>query len=320
MEQLFGPYGTLSPQNADRFRGSEANAVWFHGFSPELFERCESVDAGPCVEFRTFRANFDERPELRPIGVDGSPIRYGRLVQGVCLSRSEFIEERQAELAEGLADYSPRGVWLDYLTYAGWFETPDPDLQESCFCANCVTEFNEATGIDCTEPGEILSRHGEAWHAHKVDRIESFGRRFADIIRTARPDCLVGLYACPWHPEEFDGAITRIFGQDLSRLAEVFDVITPLIYAEKCGRPPGWSADYMRRSREFVPDSAAVMPILDVLDFPQSVTALVDAAGAEQAASRPAGVQIFGGDAIFADAGKTAVFNEAVRRIREAAT
>lgn len=316
MEQLFGPYGTLSPDNADRFRASEANAVWFHGFSHELFERCESLGAAACVEFRTFRANFDERPELIPVGVDGSPIRYGRLVQGVCLSQSEFIEERETELREGLAEYSPRGVWLDYLTYAGWFETPKPDLQESCFCDDCVAEFNEATGVDCRDPEEILSGHSEAWHSHKVERIESFGRRFAEIIRTARPDCLVGLYACPWYPEEFDWAITRIFGQDLNRLAEVFDVVTPLIYAEKCGRPPAWSAEYVRRSREFVPSSAAVMPILDVLDFPQSVTALVDEVEGSEPSTAPAGIQIFGGDAVFADAGKTAVFNEAMRRLR----
>ena len=41
----------------------------------------------PCAEFATFRADFDARPELIPIWADGRPIRYGQLVQGVCLSQ-----------------------------------------------------------------------------------------------------------------------------------------------------------------------------------------------------------------------------------------
>ena len=309
MKHLYGPYGTLSPEHVGRFRASEANAVWFHGFKPELFERCASAGAAPCVEFRTFRANFSERPELVPIGVDGKPIRYDRLVQGVCLSKNEFIAEREEELTAGLAEFEPEGVWLDYLTYAGWFETPDPDLQESCFCADCVSEFNQATGVDCRDPKTILSRHGAEWHAHKIDRIEAFGRRFAEIIRAARPGAIVGLYACPWYPEEFDGAITRIFGQDLSSLAGIFDVITPLLYAEKCGRPADWSAEYLARSGEFIPSAAVVAPILDMLDFPDCLTAVADA---EQ---HPESLQVFAGDGIFEDEQAAAIFDDAIRRI-----
>ena len=68
----------------------------------------------------------------------------------------------------------PAGIWLDYLTYGGWFETPEPDLQESCFCADCIAEFCTATnalydkllGADkpklaafvASEP--VASRHG----------------------------------------------------------------------------------------------------------------------------------------------------------------
>jgi len=308
MRHLFGPYGGLSADNVERFRASEANAVWFHGFAPELFERCASVGASACVEFRTFRAAFAENPHLCPTGADGQPIRYGNLVQGVCLSQTDFIEERESELREGLATFAPTGVWLDYLTYAGWFETPSPDLQESCFCPSCIAEFNQATGVDCSDPDGILRDHTEAWHAHKCDRIDSYARRFAGIIRDARPGTLVGLYACPWYPEEFDGALTRIFAQDLRRLAGTFDVITPLMYAKKCGRPPEWSAEYVERSRSFIPAEASVEPIVDAIDFPANVAALATASVV------PSGFQIFGGDAIFSDPHRTAAFDESVHK------
>ena len=48
--------------------------------------------------------------------------------------------DRQAELIAGVRAFHPAGIWLDYLTYAGWFETPTPDLQDSCFCAACIAE------------------------------------------------------------------------------------------------------------------------------------------------------------------------------------
>ena len=80
---LFGPYGTAALQYAQQFGYQSANAAWFHMFDPEAFEICARHAIAPCVEFKTFRTDFDARPELIPIGLHGKPIRYGRLVQGV---------------------------------------------------------------------------------------------------------------------------------------------------------------------------------------------------------------------------------------------
>lgn len=319
MQHLYGPYGTISEANTGRLAGSEANAAWFHGFNALLFNRAAHAGVAANVEFRTFRADFGEHPELVPTGVDGRPLRYGELVQGVCLSQTDFIAEREEALREGMRQFKPTGVWLDYLTYAGWFETPEPDLQESCFCAACVTEFNEATGVDCSDPREILERYDREWHEHKCERIEHYGRRFAAIIREARPETLVGLYACPWYPDEFDSALTRIFAQDFARLAPVFDVVTPLMYASKCGRPPGWSAEYLRRAPEFLAAGTTVAPIVDVLDFPANMQALADLAEGPDATAVP-GVQVFAGDSVFADTRRMAQFDAAVRRMRKAQT
>ncbi|MCJ7818702.1 MAG: hypothetical protein MUP25_02640, partial [Syntrophales bacterium] len=145
---LFGPYGSNALAYIDRFAEYGANAAWFHGFDQDAFEACQVHGIAPCVEFKTFRADFVARPALIPTGADGEPIRYGSLVQGVCLSQGDFLEETEANLLEGIKNYQPTGIWLDYLTYAGWFETPHPDLQESCFCPDCIADFCTATGID----------------------------------------------------------------------------------------------------------------------------------------------------------------------------
>jgi hypothetical protein len=309
---LFGPYGGLPRELLGAARDGGANAVWFHMFDEEQFETCARGGFAPCVELATFRADFTEHPELVPVGSDGRPIRYGSLVQGVCLSHAEFIDGIEQSIVDGLAWFRPAGIWLDYLAGAGWFETPEPDLQESCFCPSCIREFCDATGIDADSPVQILRDHADAWTRHRCERIAGFGRRFSAAIRAHDPSCTIGVYLCPWRPEEHGGALRRIFAQDLALLAPSVDVFTPLIYASKSGRSPAWAREYLEASPSFVPSSRPVALILDVLDFPQSL----EEAAASSVPSR--GIQIFGGSRIFGDRGTLPAFRVGVERIRAA--
>jgi hypothetical protein len=311
---LFGPYGSAALAHADKLAAYDANACWFHMFDDTSFEACAQHGIAACVEFKTFRADFDEHPELVPIGVDGKPIRYGSLVQGVCLSQPAFLGQIETALRDGIRSYQPAGIWLDYLTYAGWFEMPDPDLQESCFCRACIATFCERTGIDAPTPAEILSLHSDAWAQHKCVQIASFAAHYAQIIRTQLPGCMIGAYMCPWTPAEFDGALTRIFAQDYTLLAPAIDVFTPLIYGTKSGRPATWGRAFLEAAPAFVPRDRKLQLILDVLDGPAS---LLETA----AAARPSwGLQVFGGASIFAEPARAQVFQSAVAQIHRIAT
>jgi hypothetical protein len=308
---LFGPYGGGALEHVARLTEYGANACWFHMFNPDAFEKCANHNIAACVEFKTFRADFDARPELIPIGVDGNPIRYGRLVQGVCLSQKDFLEETEANLLAGAQTFRPAGIWLDYLTYAGWFETPEPDLQESCFCADCVAEFCEATGIDATTPSEILGRHAGEWTRHKCERVAGFAARYAETIRGHLPDCVIGVYMCPWTPEEFDGALRRIFAQDYDLLAPSIDVFTPLIYVEKSGRSADWGHEFLEAAPDFVPARRKVQLILDAQDFPGSLSTAA-------ASPQPSwGLQMFAGVEVFKHPDRAQVFRSAVKQMRQ---
>jgi hypothetical protein len=309
---LFGPYGGVDLAQAAAAAAHGANAAWFHGFDETVFEACARHGLAACVEFPTFRADFAERPELIPVGVDGRPIRFGRLVQGVCLSQTAFLDEIEARLRAGLAAYQPAGIWLDYLTHAGWFEVPDPDLQESCFCPACIADFCQATGLDAATPAEILGRHAAAWARRKCERIAALAARYAAIIRERLPGGLVGAYLCPWTPAEFGGALTRIFAQDYQLLSPAIDVFTPLIYGTKSGRPASWGREFLEAAPGFVPAERKVQLILDALDGPASLAETA-------AAARPSwGLQVFDGAAMFADPDFAGVFEAAVARIRAA--
>lgn len=307
---LFGPYGRNAIEVIDRLPGAGANAVWFHGFDAGAFDACAKAGIAACVEFKTFRADFAEHPELVPTGVDGKPIRYGRLVQGVCLSQREFLDETEANLSEGLKNFQPVGIWLDYLTYAGWFEVPDPDLQESCFCTACIADFCDATGVDATTPAQILETAQSEWTRHKCIRVARFALHYADIIRTFAPGCVVGAYMCPWTPIEFDGALTRIFAQDYDLFAPAIDVYTPLIYGEKSGRDANWGRGLLEQATEFMPSGRKMQLILDYLDFPDSLNAVADSPVPSW------GIQLFAGAPLFADAAQSRVFADAVEKIR----
>jgi hypothetical protein len=307
---LFGPYGSGALAHAARFREFGANAVWFHGFDPQAFESCARYGVAACVEFKTFRADFSARPELVPTGVDGKPIRYGALVQGVCLSKKDFLDETEAHLLEGIDQFQPAGIWLDYLTYAGWFETPEPDLQESCFCPDCIAEFCNATGIDADTPDAILHSAQADWTRRKCERVASFAARYAALIREKLPECAVGAYMCPWTPGEFNGALRRIFAQDYDLLAPAIDIFTPLIYVKKSGRTSAWGRQFLEQSASFVPSNRKVQLILDALDFPDSLLAAVEA-------SPPGwGLQLFGGERVFSDLDQARVFRQAVLQVQ----
>jgi hypothetical protein len=308
---LFGPYGSSAIPYIDRLAHYGANALWFHGFDPLAFEACQKHQIAPCVEFKTFRADFNARPELVPIGLNGKPIRYEKLVQGVCLSQHDFLDEIEAELLEGLRAYQPVGIWLDYLTYTGWFETPIPDLQESCFCPACITEFCEATGLDATIPSEILQNHSHAWERHKCERIAGFAVRYTALIHAQLPDCIIGAYMCPWTPGEFEGALTRIFAQDYALLAPSIDVFTPLIYVQKSGKSNRWGREFLEKMGSFVPTERKVQLILDALDFPESLEETAHS-------SIPTwGFQLFGGAQVFGDPEKAKIFRSAVETVQK---
>ncbi|MBN1372609.1 MAG: hypothetical protein JW987_11780 [Anaerolineaceae bacterium] len=307
---LFGPYGSAAVEHIDRFPQANINALWFHGFDPAAFETCQKHGIAACVEFKTFRADFAQRPDLVPIGTDGKPIRYGELVQGVCLSRHDYLDETEAALIAGLKQFEPTGVWFDYLTYAGWFETPTPDLQDSCFCPDCIREFCQSTGIDADTSQAILSQHAAAWTRHKCERVARYAAHYAGLVRSLRPGCVTGAYMCPWTPEEFDHALTRIFAQDYSLLAPAIDIFTPLIYCTKSGRPQRWGRDFLEASPRFVPAGKPVQLILDVLEYPDS---LLETA---HSTIPSLGIQLFGGKRIFEDPEQVKLFAQAVEKIR----
>ena len=308
---LFGPYGSAALEFITLLKNTVRTRFGFTASKRQLLKPARSTTLPLAWNFKTFRADFAIHPELVPTGADGKPIRYGSLVQGVCLSNKDFLEETEANLLAGLRAFQPRGIWLDYLTYAGWFETPEPDLQESCFCPDCIAEFCKATGIDAATPKRILEAHAQAWTEHKCKRVARFALQYAALIRQYLPECIVGAYMCPWTSDEFDGALRRIFAQDYDLLAPAIDIFTPLIYCAKSGRPNSWGREFLKQAPRFVPPGRQVQLILDVLDYPDSLSETA------KAPDPGWGMQLFGGAKVFGDRTQAVIFRRAIEQMRQ---
>ena len=130
------------------------------------------------------------------------------------------------------------------------------------------------------------------------------------LIRAQHPDCIVGAYLCPWLPEEFGRALTRIFAQDPGLLAPAIDIFTPLIYSSKCGRDAAWGRRYLEAAPGFLARESSIQLILDVLEFPASLQESAISSLPSQ------GVQIFGGAEIFRDPDQGALFSLAVGEMK----
>ena len=115
---------------------------------------------------------------------------------------------------------------------------------------------------------------------------------------------------CPWLPDEFDGALRRIFAQDYALLASAIDVFTPLIYAKKSGRPNSWGRTLLDKSSAVIPENRKVQLILDALDFPDSLMEVT------QASVPSWGIQMFSGAQVFEDETKAVIFKQAVAEIK----
>ena len=211
-----------------------------------------------------------------------------------------------------MKQFQPRGIWLDYLTFTGWFETADPDLQDSCFCKACVAEFCETQHLDVDRPAVIIQKYAALWRRHKCEKIAQFAAKYAGLIRARQPECIIGVYLCPWLPHEYDDGISRIFGQDVDLMGDSIDVFTPLIYTAKSGRDYDWGKKYLEKSGDWMPARNKIQLILDAQDFPQSL----EAAAASRIPSW--GIQIFSGSSVFIDRRRAEQFCQAVNQIKRA--
>ena len=218
----------------------------------DLIERAREQGAQTYAEFATFRGDYllEKHPDVAPIGRDGLPIPKTERFLGACPSAPRVLLEKKAALRTLVREQAVAGVWLDYLHFHCDFELRNPPLDQSCFCDRCLARFTRDTGL---EPGGrttaeraewILGEVLAAWTDWKCGVIYDFAAEARRTLDEERPGTKLGIYSCPWTDDEYDGGLRRIVAEDIDRLHGVVDVLSPMVYHVKCGRPPEWVGEY----------------------------------------------------------------------------
>ena len=163
---------------------------------------------------------------------------------GVCLTDPAFRQFRERQLRELLGRYKLDGVWLDYLHWHAQFETPNPILPETCFCDRCTKQF--ASEMDIQLPGGevaersavILSQYDSRLRLWRSRVLNDWVAGMKAITNELNPSALLGIYYCPWYPDDYNGAHYRMLGLDMKALAGIADVFSPMLYHHMMGRSP----------------------------------------------------------------------------------
>ncbi len=231
-------------------------------------------------------------PGLAAITREGKPAKDD-WVEFVCPSREEFRRRKVEWVRKVVSTLDPDGASLDFIRYFVYWEMVKPDrdpatLPDTCFCPFCMEKFGRETGIKVPEDLDtpvkaaawVDAGHRDRWTAWKCANITSMVEGLATAARLAKPGIMVNLHAVPWRPEDFNGAIRRVAGQDFTSLSRIVDYISPMCYSLMQHRDAAWIASVAKGITAV--SSAFILPSIQVRpSYPGDLP--MDAAGFEAA-------------------------------------
>ncbi|MFC1563212.1 family 10 glycosylhydrolase, partial [candidate division KSB1 bacterium] len=263
------------------------NAIFVHGGSinEKMMELAKAEGLKVFAEFATLNGKkyIEEHPEAWPINEKGKKAQPASWFMGVCPTEPGFRQFRMKLLREMLQRLDLDGVWMDYLHWHAQFEEPEAILPETCFCDNCLTTFQAATGIEVpngTTPERaewILKNSQNEWLDWRCSVVAGWARDIKMIIKQIRPDALLGVYHCPWDDDDFNGARRKNLGLDYDMLKEIVDVFSPMVYHGRMGRSAEWVRDniewFCKRVKIKSSEFPKVWPIVQSYNDPHVISA-----------------------------------------------
>lgn len=278
------------------------------------------------VEFPTLNGEeyLADHPEAWPIDDTGGRAPAADWFMGICPTDPGFKKYRQEQLRSILRLHDVDGVWLDYLHWHAQFETPEPILPETCFCDRCLGLFSLSASLQIPD-GEIAVRArwisinaDSSWRKWRSEVLNGWVSDMKSIVKEIRPHALLGIFYCPWYPEDFDGAHYRILGLDLSALSATADVFSPMLYHQMMDRSPDWVAEYvqwLKQSRISDGVKPRIWPIVQAHNKPGVVTTEEFRNVMWNGSRAPAsGIMMFTLHTLIGDAGKLEVMKDLYRK------
>ncbi len=193
---------------------------------------------------------YRQRPDLRPVGADGTDhVQTGWYV-GLCPSSEEYLEQRARQLQRVVADLNADGLFLSFIRFPGFWETWTPGtdraaIPEYCFCPRCRRRFTKETGIslpaDAAAAAALLQGQLRTeWTAWKCELIATTVRRVRAAVTQVSPgiELMINLVP-PFAGGGLDGVGEEVLGQRVESLATAAEHFEVMVYHQILGRRPG---------------------------------------------------------------------------------
>jgi hypothetical protein len=268
-----------------------------------------------------------EDPDLWAVTATGDRAKED-WVEFACPSRADFRARRIEEAREIVRRLQPDGLSIDFIRDFVFWEMVAPDrdsatLPDACYCFHCLRLFADRIGADLdlsaleTQDAAawIAANAADQWVRSKTETITSMVEEIVSAVRGIEPDILINIHVVPWRTNDFDGAITRIAGQNRAALGAVADYLSPMAYSFMLHRPPEWVASVVE-DLDWVAD-CPVLPSIQVASAYREGESLTSAEfeAALRAALEPpsAGVVFWSWDHIEANPGRAESIRSVVR-------
>ncbi len=245
-----GAYGNFQPfvKQDIPFKKLGLNAIFtrYSSLDSLLWKKAKNEEVKVFVEFPLLNGKgyVDNHPGAWPVLANGQKATPADWFMGVCLTNPEFKEFRIDQLHQLLQKFQVNGIWLDYVHWHAQFETPDPILPETCFCDRCLREFAQHMEVSIPDGNTeeqstwIFTYQDSLWRKWRSLQVTHWISDFYQIIKNNDPEILMGVYYCPWLPDEFQQASYRILGIDIRQWVDVCDVLSPMLYHKHMGHKP----------------------------------------------------------------------------------
>lgn len=234
-------------------------------------------------------------PELYAI-TDKGKIAKEEWVEFVCPTRTEYREQRIAEIKQIVQKFNPDGISLDFIRHFVYWEKIYPDrtlnsISSACFDTHCLNIFEKDTGV--LIPRELTSTQQKAdwiktnvlqeWVDWKCTVISRMVKEIADAAKAIKPDLTINVHAVPWRATDFGGAARIVAGQDLPSISPHTDLISPMCYSHMVKRTAPWIhsvvQDMYRQTRSKIVPSIQVKEayLTDILSVDEFKDSLMEA-------------------------------------------
>jgi len=208
------------------------------------------------IVFPVFFASEElaEAPDLWAVTADGERAKED-WVEFACPSRADFRNRRVEEARAVVRRLRPDGLSIDFIRHFVFWEMVGPDrrsdtLPDTCYCVHCVQGFATFLGVPAVSipphpqraAAWIEANAADQWVRFKTATITSMAVEIAEAVREIDPEILINLHIVPWRRDDYDGALSRVAGQDTAALSGIANYLSPMAYSFMLERSPSWVA------------------------------------------------------------------------------